>query len=76
MLLCTFIVSSIAFIPTLVLDAGVVCSRVVREAQLIFQAIEKEGLPGRKDDKSWVGRHRLIHAPGIQQEPGLFVTMG
>ncbi len=30
---------------------------IVREAQLLFKAIEKEGLQGRKGDNNWVVRH-------------------
>jgi hypothetical protein len=33
-----------------------------------LKAIEKEGLQGGKGDNNWVGRHRHIHDPGIQQE--------
>src|SRR5262245_8859580 len=36
----------------------------------LLKAVEKEGLQGGKGDNSWVGRHRHIHDPGIQQEPG------
>jgi len=43
-------------------------SRIVREAQLLLKAIEKEGLQGGEHDKSPVVRPRHIHAPGIQQE--------
>jgi len=40
-----------------------------REVHLL---IEKEGLQGGKGDNKWVGRHRPIHDPGIQQEPFLY----
>src|SRR5262252_873267 len=35
----------------------------------VLKAIEKEGLQGGTGDNNWVGRHRHIHDPGIQQEP-------
>src|SRR5215510_11147221 len=34
----------------------------------LLKVIEKEGLQGGKGDNNWVGRHRHIHDPGIQQE--------
>src|SRR6266571_205738 len=36
---------------------------IVREAQLLFKAVEKEGLQGRKGDNNWVVRHRQIPRP-------------
>src|SRR5438132_5189182 len=36
---------------------------IVREAQLLFKAIEKEGLQGGKGDNNWVVRHRHIPRP-------------
>src|SRR5262245_40116296 len=42
----------------------------------LLKAIAKEGLQGGKGDNSWVGRHRHIHDPGIQQEPLLIAHDG
>jgi len=53
-------------LSTLLLDSRGLCSTMVREVHLL---IEKEGLQGGKGDSKWVGRHRPIHDPGIQQEP-------
>jgi len=36
---------------------------IVRKAQLLFKAIEKEGLQGGKGDNNWVVRHRQIPRP-------------
>ena len=54
------------FDTALFLDSRGLCSTMVREVHLL---IEKEGLQGGKGDNKWVGRHRPIHDPGIQQEP-------
>jgi len=40
----------------------------------VLKAIEKEGLQGGTGDNNWVGRHRHIHDPGIQQEPLIFLA--
>ena len=53
----------------LFLDSEVLCSHVARQAELIFEAIEKSGLHGGEPGKSRVVRHQHIHDPGIQQEP-------
>jgi outer membrane protein, multidrug efflux system len=53
-------------LSTLLLDSRGLCSTMVREVHLL---IEKEGLQGGKGNNKWVGRHRPIHDPGIQQEP-------
>ena len=57
---------------TLLLDSRVFYSNLVRKSLRTCKGLEKEGLPGEKGDKSRVGRHRHIHDPGIQQEPGWF----
>jgi len=54
------------FDTALLLDSRGLGSTMVREVHLL---IEKEGLQGGKGDNKWVGRHRPIHDPGIQQEP-------
>jgi len=58
-----------ARVATLFVDAGGFGSRGVREAQRIFQALEKEGLEGGAHDTSRVVRHRHSHDPGLQQAP-------
>jgi hypothetical protein len=42
---------------------------IVREARLLFKAIEKEGLQGGKGDNHWLYDIGKSHDPGIQQEP-------
>jgi Alpha/beta hydrolase domain len=42
---------------------------IVREARLLFKAIEKEGLQGGKRDNHWLYDIGKSHDPGIQQEP-------
>jgi hypothetical protein len=42
---------------------------MVRETQLLFMALEKEGLQGGESDKNQVVRHRRIQDPEIQHEP-------
>ena len=59
---------------TLFLDSGLFCFHVVRQAALIFEAIEKSGLHGGEPGKSRVVRHQHIHDPGIQQEPSSLLT--
>src|SRR6266704_5093541 len=44
-------------------DSRVVCSTMVREAQLLFKASETEGLQGRKGGNNWVVQHRHIPRP-------------
>jgi len=54
---------------TLIVESEVLCSRLAREAEHIFEAIEKEGLEREDRDKGRGVRPRQIHDPGIQQEP-------
>jgi len=54
---------------SLLLDAGIFGSNVVREVPCFFQAMAKEGRQGGQGDKHEVGQPQPIHDPGIQQEP-------
>src|SRR2546426_10482694 len=45
---------------------------IVREAQLLFKAIEKEGLQGGKGDNNWVVRHRQIPRPWNPTRASIF----
>src|SRR5205807_6990151 len=51
------------FAPTLLWIPGSYAPSIVREAQLLFKAMEKEGLQGGKGDNGWVVRHRHIPRP-------------
>ena len=61
--------SWVGMVNALFLDAGVVASRVVRDAQRICKALDKEGLQGGWHVKRPVVRHWHMHDPGIQDKP-------
>ena len=49
----------------LLLDAGGLCSNMVRESARIVKAMEKAGRHGGESDRSRVVRHRHSHDPGL-----------
>jgi len=51
---------------------GSYAPNIVREAQRLFKAIEKEGLQGGKGDNNWVVRHRQIPRPWNPTRASLF----